>query len=193
MKVARVLLAVWAVSTAILLEPMTGPASPSTSWEDVVASGSVFRDESDVALTEWALGRFEQAGLESPEAVLAFHDEKTACEGHTGYFHPGSPHQIDICGFNWDRFLVTPRKVILHELGHAWAHDNLDEMTRREFLALRGLDLWQSGEAPWGEQGQEHAAEIMAWGLIDEDISMTSIGGSDPKQLAEAYELLTSS
>jgi hypothetical protein len=168
-------------------------AAAPTASDEVVSDGSRFRDDSDVALTEWALGQFEQAGLELPKVSIAFHDEKAPCQGQNGYFHPGDPHRIDICGFNWDRFLVTPKKVILHELGHAWAHDNLDEMTRRRFLDQRGLDLWQSDDAPWGEQGQEHAAEIMAWGLIDEDISMTSIGGSDPVQLAEAYELLTSS
>jgi hypothetical protein len=160
--------------------------------DEVVSHDSRFRDDSDLALTEWALDRFGQAGLALPEVSLVFHDEKETCQGQNGYFHPGSPYRIDICGFNWDRFLVTPRKVILHELAHVWVHENLDEHARNEFLDLRGLEVWQNGKAPWAEQGQEHAAEIIAWRLMDEEISMTSIGEHESSNLAEAFEFLTS-
>ena len=164
----------------------------SSARDEVVARDSRFRDDSDLALTEWALGRFEQAGLVLPEVSLAFHDEKVTCQGQNGYFHPGSPYRIDICGFNWDRFLVTPRKVILHELAHVWVHENLDEDARNDFLDLRGLEVWQDGKASWADQGQEHAAEIIAWGLMDEEISMTSIGEHESSNLAAAFEFLTS-
>jgi hypothetical protein len=58
---------------------------------------------------------------------------------------------------------------------------------------MRDLEVWQDRQVPWAEQGQEHAAEILAWGLMDEEISMTSIGESDPAQLVVAYQILTSS
>lgn len=166
--------------------------SAVSARDEVLAHNSRFRDDADLALTEWAFGRFEQAGLVLPAVSLVFHDEKETCHGQNGYFHPGSPDRIDICGFNWDRFLVTPRKVILHELAHVWVHENLDEDSRNEFLDLRGLQVWQDGKASWADQGQEHAAEIIAWGLMDEEISMTSIGEADPSQLAEAFDFLTS-
>lgn len=165
--------------------------SSSDGWSQVVSADSSFRAESDVALTAWALGRFEEAGLTLPEVTLHFHDEKTQCRGHQGYFEPGRPHRIDVCGFNWNRFLVTPRKVMVHELAHAWVHDNLDPRAREQFLELRSLEAWRATDATWAEQGMEHAAEIMAWGLMDEEISMTSVGESDPSDLAEAYGLLT--
>jgi hypothetical protein len=177
---------------AISASPAEG-GSPSSDRHEVVSPDSTFRDAADIALTEWALGRFEEAGLHLPQISLAFHDEEASCQGHNGYFHPGEPHRIDICGFNWDRFLVTPRKVILHELGHAWAHANLDARTRQEFVEMRGLETWHDQSSPWAEQGQEHAAEILAWGLMDEEISMASIGENDSSKLIEAYELLTSS
>jgi hypothetical protein len=44
---------------------------------------------------------------------------------------------------------------------------------------------------PWEERGFEHAAEVLAWGLMDEDLFLTSIGETDIRQLAEAFELLT--
>jgi hypothetical protein len=170
-----------------------GTGESATNPDQIVAAGSVFRDEPDLALTEWALTRFDQAGLRLPPVILRFHDGKTPCQGQNGYFRPDSPHRVDICGFNWDRFLVTPRKVILHELGHVWAHENLDAETRQDFIDMRDLEVWQDRQVPWAEQGQEHAAEILAWGLMDEEISMTSIGESDPAQLVVAYQILTSS
>jgi hypothetical protein len=167
-------------------------APASSAWVEVVSNDSRFRDDSDRALTVWALDRFEQAGLDLPAVSLAFHDEKGTCQGQNGYFHAGDPHRIDICGFNWDRFLVTPRKVILHELAHVWVHENLEDAARLEFLHLRGLEVWQDGNTAWADQGQEHAAEIIAWALMDEEISMTSIGETDSSRLVEAFDLLTS-
>ena len=144
-----------------------------------------------MALARWAFDRFDQSGLELPPLSLAFHDERTGCEGHVGYYRPGPPASIDICGFNWDRFLVTPKKTILHELAHAWGHQTLDSETRNLFLDSRGLDTWQDASVPWEEQGIEHAAEVIAWGLMDEDLHLASIGETDSVQLAEAFELLT--
>jgi hypothetical protein len=164
----------------------------AVGWDTGVAPESVFRNDADIALAKWGLSRFEHAGLVLPEVSLAFHDDKRRCQGHNGYFHPGRPHRIDICGFNWDRFLVTPRKVMLHELAHVWLHNNLDEEAREAFLELRGLDIWQDAQAQWAEQGQEHAAEIMAWGLMDEEISMTSIGETDLSKLEEVFDALVS-
>jgi hypothetical protein len=194
MVLARIALLGVVMSVATVLGSPGGDAAPSSDgWGQVVSTDSTFRAQADVALTEWALGRFEEAGLTLPDLTLNFHDEKSRCRGHQGYFEPGSPHRIDICGFNWNRFLVTPRKVMLHELAHAWVHDNLDPRARDEFLELRGLDSWSSSHAIWAEQGMEHAAEIMAWGLMDEEISMTSVGGADPQNLGAAFRLLTGS
>ncbi len=194
MSVTRILVPGLVMTVVAVLGPLAGGGgSSSSNWDAVVSSDSDFRDDSDITLTEWALGRFDRAGLSVPPISIGFHDEKAVCHGQNGYFRSGETHRVDICGFNWDRFLVTPRKVILHELAHAWVHENLSEMARQEFLDLRGLEVWRDEEAPWGEQGMEHAAEIVAWGLMDEEISMTSIGETDQSSLAHAYQLLTRS
>jgi hypothetical protein len=194
MSVTRLVLLGLTLSAAVLsVSAAGGERSSSSAWEAVVSTDSAFRDEADIALTEWALGRFVGAGLDLPRISLAFHDEKEPCQGQNGYFHPGDPYRIDICGFNWDRFLMTPRKVILHEMGHVWAHENLDAGTRQEFIEMRDLEIWEDRSAPWAEQGQEHAAEILAWALMDEEISTNSIGGSRLEELAAAYSFLISS
>jgi hypothetical protein len=150
------------------------------------------RAEADTELADWALGRFEQAGLKLPPLSIAFHDEKEACSGHYGFYRPSTPARIDICGFNRNRFLVTPKRTMLHELAHAWLDENLDDETRHRFLELRSLDAWNETSGPWESRGFEHAAEIITWGLIDEELSLAKIGDGTPRDLAAAYELLTS-
>ncbi|HWL49169.1 MAG TPA: hypothetical protein VNT92_04775, partial [Acidimicrobiia bacterium] len=81
------------------------------SGQETTFDPAGFRDEADAALARWALDRFDRAGLELPEVSIAFHDDREACGGHVGYYRPGDPAAIDICGFNWDRFLVTPKKT----------------------------------------------------------------------------------
>jgi Zn-dependent peptidase ImmA (M78 family) len=152
-----------------------------------------FRTNTDAALTEWALARFERAGLRLPPLAIAFHDVKQPCDGHFGFYRSGTPAQIDICGFNWNRFLTTPKKTILHELGHAWAGANLTEESREDFIRFRGLDTWGDDQTPWQEQGSEQAAEIIAWALMDKELLLGTIRDADPRSLAQAYELLTSS
>jgi hypothetical protein len=193
MSVTRILgvgLLLSGISAGWLLTPDTSEVA-AFSEQEIALDQAGFRDEADVALAQWALDRFDQAGLELPPLSLSFHDDRTECEGHVGYYRPGTPASIDICGFNWDRFLVTPKKTILHELAHAWTHQTLDGATRNRFLDARGLDTWQDDSMLWEEQGNEHAAEVIAWGLIDEDLLLTSIGEADSVQLAEAFELLT--
>jgi hypothetical protein len=150
-----------------------------------------FRTQADAALTDWALSRFEQAGLALPPLTIAFHDDKQPCEGNFGYYRSTTPARIDICGFNSDRFLVTPKKTILHELGHAWARHTLTDQTRHTFCHLRGLAAWNDDDTPWEEQGSEQAAEIIAWALFDQELALGKIRDAHPRSLAQAYLQLT--
>lgn len=150
-----------------------------------------FRTQADAALTEWALARFQRAGLDLPPLTIAFHDDKQPCDGHIGFYRSGTLPRVDICGFNWNRFLMTPKKTILHELAHAWAQYILTDETRQRFLRFRGLTTWGDDNTPWVDQGSEQAAEIVAWALMDKELLLT-IEDAGPGTLAQAYELLTS-
>ena len=151
-----------------------------------------FRTRSDAALAAWALARFDEEDLVLPPLVISFHDDRQVCGGNLGLYRSGAPAQVDICGFNWDRFVVTAKKTLLHELAHAWTQQTLTEEAREEFLALRGLDTWGDDEFPWEEQGSEQAAEIIAWALIDQDLQL-AITDAGPPALTRAYEHLTGS
>lgn len=80
---------------------------------------------------------------------------------------------------------------MLHELAHAWANLNLTDAQREQFAKLRGLEVWNSSEHDWEERATEHAAEIIAWALMDQPphvryVAETADGGSHAK-----YRLLT--
>ena len=176
------------------------PLTPSdTTGSGVAGAKSVaavtihveFRTESDAELTEWALGQFAQAGLHLPPMTVAFHDSKERCGGHPGLYQSGTPARIDICGFNWDRFIPKAKMTLLHELAHAWAAHTLTAEARQQFVDLRRLPTWGDDRWPWEEQGSEHAAEIITWALMDKEHGMSSIPESRPESLARAYLELT--
>ena len=150
------------------------------------------RDDSDAELAEWAVSRFQRAGLILPDLSLAFHDELDQCHGLYGWFRVATPVHIDICGFNADRLLPAPKRLILHELAHAWAHENVDEESKRLFLRDRGLTSWHDESTPWEERGFEQAAEIIAWALMDEERTIRTLPELDPRTITQAYQLLTS-
>ena len=50
--------------------------------------------------------------------------------------------------------------------GPVWSSLYLDDEERAQWLERRGLESW-GGPAEWGERGTEHAAEAIAFGLLD--------------------------
>lgn len=152
---------------------------------------AITRDSSDLALVEWAVDRFDRAGLDLPPLQLEFHGETTPCQGYYGSFTDSDPVQVDICGFNNNRFLPAPKKMILHELAHAWLFHNLDEGTKTLFLEFRDLETWNDPTVDWSLRGFEQAAEVIAWALFDEERRLLTVPESQPGVFANAYTLLT--
>src|SRR5262245_3625829 len=103
----------------------------------------------------WAVGRFVAAGLQLPDLRIAF---PVYCGGKGALYHVGDS-SIDICRVS--------RKNVLHELAHAW-DDTSGAVDREGFMRLRRVDVWFGGTSvPSEEQGSEHLAIIVAWGLMD--------------------------
>ena len=169
----------------VLLAFSLGP--PVTSGQSAIT-----RDHQDAALFDWALDRFERAGLELPQLEVEFHDELEPCGGYYGSFTDRTPLHVDICGFNGDRFLPMPKQMILHELGHAWLFANVDDPTIDSFLSFRGLDTWNDPTVDWSKRGFEHAAEVISWALDDSERRVFTITDSHPDVFAAAYQILTS-
>ncbi len=143
---------------------------------------------------EWALARFEEAGLELPSLTIVFHDDYQSCGMREGVLRiAGENVTIDECQNDPSR----SRRSLLHELAHAWDHvgGSIDTDTRLDFLRLRGLRSWDDDDLPWNQRGEEQTAEIIAWGLMHQSAPIpTSVGdrgAQDSVSLATAFILLT--
>ena len=125
------------------------------------------------AMVDWALDRFELAGLELPDLRLEF---KTAGCRSRGLYNRNT-QTIEICDGR--------KMTLLHELAHAW--DHFATFDRDGFLALREVEFYfgPPGTAP-ADQGVEHIAEIVAWGLMDENTAVP--GPAYPSQPVAEYQ-----
>jgi hypothetical protein len=151
-------------------------------------------------LVDFAYSRFALVGIKLPDVHIEFPDDEAGCFGYGGVYLP-SKTTVRIC---------RPSKTtMVHELAHSWVETTLNTAERNAFLEERGLDTWTGG-TEWDERGAEHAAEIITWALMDENISLRwidtnsdgsttetwklfKIPNSNPDQLAAAYEQLTGS
>ena len=135
-------------------------------------------------LAEWAVGRFEGAGLNPPTVEIAFHADASGCGGHLGYARDG---RVDVC-----TVLVNEmaRRDLLHEMGHIWVDQNVSQSVRERFLELRHLSTWNASAAEWHERGYEQGAEIIAWALGNR-ILTPQIPDNLPDRLDAGFEVLT--
>ncbi len=131
----------------------------------------------------WALGRFEEAGLELPPVEIHIHRDRSECNGLNGYLAnaTGGGWILHSCGVDF---------TLLHELAHAWDNHSLDDETRSEFLELAQADSWDNQDN-WNLAGGEHAANVVAWALMSERINQTRTRPYDYNSMLEAYEILT--
>jgi hypothetical protein len=154
-------------------------------------------------LASWGLSRFAAAGLEPPAVDSFTFAPVEQCSTLSGIVveGPGRSHDLVLCTDAFaacrpDRtsctgFDVSARFGLLHELAHAWLADGLDAPRTEQFLSHRGLQVWRDAAAPWHERGVEHAAEIVAWGLMDEDVPLVRLGDPPCSDLAAGYALVT--
>ena len=158
-----------------------------------------------IGLVKWGLQRFEQAGLTAPTPdVVAFPPTRSCAHGaRTAKTVYGSEQtrvdmcllQGDICIAPCDTMQAIARLTILHELAHVWERQNVDDATREAFLAQRGLDVWSepspSAAHDRSELGIEQAADMIAWGLLDEELLMVVIPDATPEDLQAGFRMLT--
>lgn len=128
----------------------------------------------------WAVAQFRNAGLQLPDLKISF---PPLCDGKGALYHVGKGI-VDFCRIN--------KRRALHEFAHAW-DDTSGAVDREAFLELRGLTVWWGGTGMKSrEQGAEHLAEIIAWGLMGanpQDVPQFS--NNSVPELTEAFDMLT--
>ena len=131
-------------------------------------------------VVDWAVARFAQAGLQLPDLKISFPGH---CRGKKALYHVGK-RSIDFCRID--------RRVALHELAHAW-DDTSGAVDRERFMELRGVSVWFGGtRTPSAEQGSEHLAIIVAWGMMGErERRAHGLPRNSDAELTAAFEMLT--
>lgn len=168
---------------------------PADCTEVEGPSGDVFEvcNASPELLSEvrWALSRFEAANLTVPLPSRISFPPNTRCRqvpGEGWAVDTGAGVDLLMCRVD---DLERLRFVMLHELGHVWSNQNLDDASRDAFAASRGLESWRDAEGEWRDQASEHAAEVLAWGLMDRAVPMSRLPDASCDRLAAAFRLLT--
>lgn len=151
--------------------------------------------DAERTLIDWATLRFVSAGLTPPSVVFVFHPSTIDCYGHVGLYYAKSD-TLHVCRLD--------KPTILHELAHAWLDENLTTATIATFVTSRDLTTWNGAEESWELRATEHAAEIIAWALLDrnrlvrwvgedgeESYRLLTVPRSSPAELADGFELLT--
>lgn len=148
----------------------------------------------------WALGRFQEAGLAAPPvASVAFDPYDRSCEGALGLStFTGATTDVLVC--TDPETLCRPgacvltaadRRLILHEVAHAWVNAYVPDDVAQRLVTMLGLEGWESPAVPWAERGIEWAAETIAWGLHDEPTGLLLFGDPGCRTLTDAFAVLT--
>lgn len=176
---------------------LTGDVVTPTGHGIDIYNGSDALEE----LVTWALHRYQVAGMAVPEPNSIAFPPSPRCRGVSGLaVDTGEGLEVQMCfgeeelckpGTGCTAPSLVARLNLLHELAHVWLSTHVDEAVRAEFLELRGLDLWWGSELPWVEMGVEHAAEITAWGLMDEPVPLPRLPDDSCETLAGGFRLLT--
>jgi hypothetical protein len=161
-------------------------------------------------IIDWARSRFTGVGLPAPQPTSvtflppAGGDRWEACGFLTGSTAPdlGLPFTgVEACPdgppCQWP---TAVRAAALHEFAHLWlAPPKYGGRARYEFSSkqvaafLAANDLtWHDPDLPWAQQGNERAAETLAWGLMDQPYTVDPrLGPMTCEQLSTDFQTLT--
>jgi hypothetical protein len=195
----------------------SGSSTAATPWWEAVpipspvakqATGTLQLGDTEVPLfntadgmerlVEWGIERFTAARLAAPKvSEVAFYPPTIdLCAGVSGLASGGAlslcfDRRLTCANDDCTRWNPAPRKILLHELGHAWMADNLTRETIDAFTAESGLPSWASSD-DWGQRAVELAAATLAWGLMDAEESVSpQFGPRSCDELASLFRTLT--
>lgn len=139
--------------------------------------------------------RFAEAGLSVPNNVVpSFHDSTDACNGNLGLstIEDGTP-RIRICWSheNPDVAIRLQEQVLVHELAHAWADENLNDARKAAFVEFSGAESWSLAATDWEHRGTERAADLITWALLDPAVLFVDFADMSCHTWGAAFELLT--
>jgi hypothetical protein len=167
-------------STSTRAQDETVGAASSQGHVEIANDVQLTTDQQE--LLDFALSRFEGQGLVLPQIEVEFVADILECHGHKGLYWLRT-RTLRMCSMD--------KKTMLHELAHAWANFNLTDAQQERFAELRSLEAWNDWEYDWEERATEHAAEIIAWALMDRPIHIRHVTETADGRQRAVYRLLT--
>lgn len=168
------------VATLLLSGLLSGTAA---SQEDVTIATL---EPGQQQMVERALDRYAEAGLDLPPLVIRFPGrDLSLCDGSQGRVYlDHDPIEIRMC---WNSEFV-----LLHELAHVWEAHNVAVAKHEPFMAMRdGVVSWAGLDVAWDELGREQAANVIAWGLLEDPHPIPRTYPNDPDSMLAAFRFLT--
>ncbi len=183
------------VAVAVLGVPLLRDGTEAQSAPELVVSTVVAAAEpvqdlpgiygADAQLTaviDAAIDRYNTTGFTLDALRFYAHPTDDKCRENRALFgRDGELDRIDLCS-------GRTFAIVLHELAHAWEHNNISDNTRQAFLDYTGL-VWYDPDANWRNRGNEVVANTIAWGLRETPLTVTEIGNYS--ELLHRFELLT--
>ncbi len=147
-----------------------------------VADDNASRTVEQQTLVDFASDRFDSQNLELPEIKIQFHDSLETCGLHQGLYVERTK-SLHMCSVD--------KKIMLHEMAHAWANLNMTSERQQAFVEWLGLKTWNGHDEAWEDRATEHAAETIAWGLMDEPTHVRWTEGDADVKVEVSYRLLS--
>lgn len=176
------------VVTALVLGLRPGTTEPSVVNASPALEGHV----------ETALAAFATHGLPQPTVEeIRFDPTDPQCDGRSGLYDR-STRSVLLC-FDADSTRLgsdetlhrSERRVLLHELAHAWTETHTSVEQQEAFLRLHGLEHWNDLTGFWHRRGTEIAAETFVWVLTDAEIMPRTIASFSEDVLRDGFEIVT--
>ena len=173
---------------SLLAASLALPASSPPTSRPLLVVG--FSDDR-VEMVERAVELYREAGLELPPLVVRRSDSDEVCRGRIAFHRSeGAGSEIVLC---YPSVARREWRILLHELGHAWASVGLTDAHRAAFQDVRGFEYWRDYQrADWRDNGTEQAAEVLKWALSDVPVPVF-IADDSCEQLHDGYVALTGS
>ena len=171
-----------AITAVLAAGTLLNSAPTPTASSITVVSGTQAQHE----MAEWAVGRFAEAGLRLPAIEINFPGrDQSGCGGAPARAYlDREPVEIRVC---WNSELI-----LLHELAHVWEAQAVSATRHEPFMAMRdGVKSWAGIDDAWEARGREHAANVIAWGLLEDPYPVSRTYPNDPDSLTAAFRYLT--
>lgn len=160
MKRAAIILSVLIATTQVL------PVRAVVNSEVLIVGQVVIHDADELQAADltWTVERFAEVGLELPPLDVYVHDTNSGCDGYSGLYSPRRrSDRIDIC--------TDHTSIILHEFAHAWEKRFATDSAREALLDEHELEAWSDRNVEYRKRGEEVAANLVAWGLIERPLT----------------------